>query len=750
AVSREAEQRIVRVVALAGVGKDDDVAGEVASALGVVEPQRGPIRADPVAGIVTALGPGPALLVLDNCEHVLRGAADLVHALVSATKDVRVLTTSRAPLGLSSESVYPLPELDLPTTTELFVQRARSARPGVDLPAAAVAELCAHLDGLPLAVELAAARVRVMSVAEIARGLDDRFTLLRGGPREAPHRHQTLHAVVDWSWHLLDAGGQAALRALSVFPGGFTVAAAHHLIGARAMEQVEHLVDQSLLKVVDTPAGTRFRMLETVREFSTARRVEAGETDSATAGFLAWAREFGVAHHDTMLGEQPFVTAQRVHVEQDNLLHALRIGMSQQDGPTVVATTAVLSGLWMVESNLVRGTALIEETEWFLSHYRPEPEYIDATRTAVTIAATYTLLLRGPRATRSLATLRALPPAPPTTIVRAMAAVLREARAVFGADPAALRELCDSDEPLLAVVAQCLTSYLREFTGDLPGALAAAELMLAELGTGSPWMRVMAHSRLGELCLNVERGEDARHHLRAAIGLQEELGEGSDPIGLRWALVLAHLQCGDMDEAERCTEVAALNPFDDGDLTYTFALCVRAEILLARGDVDPGLSLWRRAVDRLRTSTHPTYGVDRDLDPWALEVRAVTVVAHARHGRLDLVDAVVADLPSKAAKLLTSPTAQRQQALVEFPLCGALLLAMAMADPDARTRARLIALAEQMRFSRNFHPTMIGALARKAAETADRQAYADAVSEYACLSRDELRAVALASLPGRG
>src|SRR5213078_2798765 len=130
------------------------------------------------AGIVAALGPGPALLVLDNCEHVVRGAADLVHALVSLSRDLRVLTTSRAPLGLSSESVYLLPELDLATTAELFTQRARAVRPGAVLPAGAVRELCGRLEGLPLAVELAAARVRVMSVPEIARRLDDRFAVL--------------------------------------------------------------------------------------------------------------------------------------------------------------------------------------------------------------------------------------------------------------------------------------------------------------------------------------------------------------------------------------------------------------------------------------------------------------------------------------------------------------------------------------------------------------------------------------------
>ena len=180
AVASQAEQRVVHVVELAGVAADGDVTAEVASALGVGEEGGNPVggrSATPgaPAGIVAALGPGPALLVLDNCEHVVRGAADLVHALVSLSKDLRVLTTSRAPLGLSSESVYLLPELDLATTAELFGQRARAARPDADLPEDAVRELCGRLDGLPLAVELAAARVRVMSVAEIARRLDDRF-----------------------------------------------------------------------------------------------------------------------------------------------------------------------------------------------------------------------------------------------------------------------------------------------------------------------------------------------------------------------------------------------------------------------------------------------------------------------------------------------------------------------------------------------------------------------------------------------
>src|SRR6266702_7980955 len=432
-VSRRAEQRIVHLVALAGVTTDDDVVSEVASVLGAGESRRTPasqlaIPTGVLTGIVNALGPGPALLVLDNCEHVIRGVAELVRALVSMTQDLRVLTTSRAPLGLSSESVYPLPELDLPTAVELFEQRSRAARPGADLPADLVEEVCRHLDGLPLAVELAAARVRVMSVAEIAQRLQDRFALLRGGARDAPERHQTLHAVVDWSWNLLDPAGRAAMRALSVFPGGFTADAARQLLRDGATSDVpqvlEHLVNQSLLQVVDTPTGTRFRMLETVREFSTAHREAAGETDRVVGGFLSWARDFGVSHHESPFGADPFSSVERIRAEQDNLVQALRYGLAHEDGGTVAATSAVLGGLWIIESSYARLATVAEEAVRVLSHFRPGPDLVEVTRTALTLCTAFTFLLQGPRAVRSLVALRRLPPAPPNTLVRATAIVL--------------------------------------------------------------------------------------------------------------------------------------------------------------------------------------------------------------------------------------------------------------------------------------------------------------------------------------
>jgi predicted ATPase/DNA-binding SARP family transcriptional activator len=765
AVSRRARQRVVQLVPLVGVTGDQDVAAEVASALGVGESLRAVAGPDVVVRIADALGPGPALLVLDNCEQVIAGVAELVRALVSMTRELRVLTTSRAPLGLSSEVVYPLPELDLSTTVELFRQRATAARPGVDLPADLVRQLCGHLDGLPLAVELAAARVRVMSATEIARRLNDRFGLLRGGARDAPQRHHTLHAVVDWSWNLLDPAGQAAMRALSVFVGGFTADAARRLLGDDDVLRVlEHLVDQSLLKVADTQSGTRFRMLETVREFSAARQEEAGEIDQVLDGFLAWARDFGLAHYAAPFGPDPFSAVAGIRDEQDNLLHALRHGLAKADGATVAATAAVLGGLWTIDSNFARMTALADETAWVLSHFRPEPEFVEVVRAVSTLCTSNTFAIQGPRAVRSLVTLRRLPPAPPTTLNRALGIVLGATPEVLGPDRTALDALCDSPELLLAAAANVVASYLWEIDGDLDSALKAAERMLAALGNEvSPWSWAMSHCRIAELCMQAQLGDQARRHLMDALPTLEELGNSRNVIGIRWSLAVANLQVGAVDEAEHWLERVALDRPEDTDNALASDLGVRAEILLARGEVETGLRLWRRAVDRLKNIEDTEDSVDRveppDLNPWILENTAVAVIAHARHGRPELVQDMIDELPRKFTTLLLEPVVKPPAYLKSLFVCGTLALALATVDFDRGERAgderattsgaRLTALAERFGVLRNFQPTMSGERARRAAEQADGPAYSDAVSSYADLAPDSLRAAALRALRAR-
>jgi predicted ATPase/DNA-binding SARP family transcriptional activator len=776
AVSAQAEQRVVHVVELAGVAAGGDVTAEVASALGVGEEGANPVGGSPVgrrggppglpAGIVTALGPGPALLVLDNCEHVAAGAADLVRALVSLSKDLRVLTTSRAPLGLSSESVYLLPELDLPTTAELFEQRARAARPDADLPAQAVRELCGRLDGLPLAAELAAARVRVMSVAEIARRLDDGFAVLRGGARDAPPRHRTLHAVIDWSWDLLEPAGQAAMRALSVFPGGFTGDAARHLLGADVLPVLEQLADQSLVKVADTASGTRYQMLETVREFAAARREDAAETGDVTGRFLAWARDFGVARHDSVLTGDDLPALELIRAEQDNLVQALGLGLGRKDGATVAAVSAVLGGLWTVESSFARLAALAGDTARILPPFRPEPALVESTRTSLVLGAVAGFLLRGPSPARFLVGLRRLPPAPPDTFARAAQAVLNALAGSPEADLATLHALGDSDQPLVAGMASYMASYIWEEAGDASGALAAARRSLAGFERpGSAWLRAGAHARIGELCLEVDEassGDEALRHLTAALSVIEAFGAWSTANRLREAIVGANLQRGAYDEAERELKLTTPHGPDEPWDMSMFDTTVRAQIALGRGDVDTGLSLWRTAAAALRDKPRPGPGGDLPrLDPWALQVQAAAVVAHAHHGRLDLVAEITGALPAALSALTADPGPPPGTlgASYDLAVCGSLLLALAMTDIDraqrapdagwARSGARMIALAERFGLKSGLQRTMSAGRARRAAQDADGPAYADAVSSYAGLDPGELRAAARAILTER-
>jgi predicted ATPase/DNA-binding SARP family transcriptional activator len=754
AVSRRAEQRVVYFVPLAGVMADEDVAAEVASALGAGEGRPGAMSghapADPVSGILGVLGSGPALLVLDNCEQVIEGAAGLVRALVSSSKDLRVLATSRAPLGLTSEAVYALPELRPDTSVELFTQRARAARPGVELPPDDVSELCRHLDGLPLAVELAAARVRVLSVPEIARRLGDRFALLRGGARDAPERHRTLHAVVDWSWNLLDEEARAAMRMLSVFPGGFSGEAAERVLGQDALFLLEQLADQSLLTVADTRAGVRFRMLETVREFSAARRAEAGEEEDAVGRFLAWARDFGVAYHDWLFRSEPLIAWERVRAEQDNLVLALRHALARTDGPTIAALTAVLAALWSTGSNYPRLTTLAADTGPPLSHYHPEPEYVEVARAAAVFCTASLFMGYGPRAVRHLVTLRRLPPAPPDTLLRAVATVLSAVPEMLPPDYEVLQQLCESEQPLLAGIAECVAAYVWESEHDIDRALASARRIIAVLApVDNPFLQVMGYARLSELCLQTEQGEAAYGHLKAALHALPRLGDEHDIIGVRWGLVLACLQRGDPDEAEywlRQAEGASTAQQDD----YSMALLGRAEIALARGLTEVGLGLWRSAVQPL-PAADSTHGGDPFLDRWVLQILAVAVTAHAHAGRLELVPEPVDRLRQGLRTLLSGPSGSP----MELPVIGTVLHALGMAglaSGDAGA-VRMIALAERLRVLRDFQPTMSADRARKVAEDADRAAYADAVSEYAALGRDELREAAravMSATSGRG
>src|SRR6266545_3183723 len=282
----------------------------------------------------------------------------------------------------------------------------------------------------------------------------------------------------------------------------------------------------------------------------------------------------------------------RIRAEQDNLVQALRFGLAHADGGIVAATFPVLAGLWIIESSYARLATVAEETARVLSHFRAGPDFVEVTRTALTLCTAFTFLLQGPRAVRSLVALRRLPPAPPNTLARATAIVL----GAVPEDRSALQELCDSDEPLVAGAANGIASYLWwESQSDPDGALKSAERMLQAFeNRGVPWMWALAHCRIAELCLQVEQGAEAQRHLRAALPVLEKLGVWTDVVGIRWWMVLSSLQIGAVDEAEHWLEQTAPHRADEPVGALTYGLGVRAEILLARGEVEAGLRLWRR------------------------------------------------------------------------------------------------------------------------------------------------------------
>jgi len=296
------------------------------------------------------------LVVLDNCEHLLDACAALVIALLRAAPRLTALATSREPIGVEGEATWRVPSLSLADEAiELFADRARLAQAGFTVTgdnSAAVAEICGRLDGMPLAIELAAARVRALSLAEILGGLRDRFRLLTGGSRTAVRRQQTLRASVDWSHALLSEPERVVFRRLAVFLGGFDLAAAQFVCGRADMQRFEVLdllsllVDKSLVVAHNTGGPTRYRLLETVRQYAAEKLGESGEADAV--------RSRHRDHYTSMaaLLDAPARTGHEQRVEQaeaeiDNLRAAFAWSRENSDIELALALASSLQPLWL-------------------------------------------------------------------------------------------------------------------------------------------------------------------------------------------------------------------------------------------------------------------------------------------------------------------------------------------------------------------------------------------------------------------
>lgn len=356
------------VVELATVTETRLLAAEILAALGV--------DAGGLAGaeeqLVHVLVRREVLLVLDNCEHILEPVAALVHKVLARCDTVTVLATSREVLSLPGETVWTAPGLSLPPpeaqahadldgsdAAALFVTRARTAQPGfgvTDANAAPIARICRGLDGLPLALELAAARVRVLGVSEIAERLDDRFRLLTGGSRTSPSRHRTLRAAMEWSFDLLPQPERQLLARLSVFPQSFDLAAATAVAGEEedpldVLDRIARLIDKSLI-VPEGAAGTaRYRLLETVRQYAgEVLAAGEGETDNRLRHrrhFVAWIEQ-ALRPGANLLTD--WVRA--VDVDRENCHAALNGAVADGDMESASVLIAGLYGSWFWRSSV--------------------------------------------------------------------------------------------------------------------------------------------------------------------------------------------------------------------------------------------------------------------------------------------------------------------------------------------------------------------------------------------------------------
>ncbi|MGI5198639.1 AfsR/SARP family transcriptional regulator [Streptomyces sp. CA-288835] len=306
---------------------------------------------DPVERLADHCGKRRMLLVLDNCEHVVGAAARLVEELLERCPELTVLATSREPLGVPGELLRPVEPLPEPYALRLLADRGAAARPGFrieDDPEAA-AEICRRLDGLPLAIELAAARLRMLTPRQIADRLDDRFLLLTSGSRTVLPRQQTLRAVVDWSWELLDEGERDVLRRLSVFAGGCDLAAAEAVCGPIAFEALGSLVDKSL--VVAAPSGDgemRYRLLETVAEYAGERLDESGRRAEAERAHLTYFRELARTTEPLLRRHGQLAAIERLERENENIRAALHHAVAAREEQEALCLILSMAWYWQM------------------------------------------------------------------------------------------------------------------------------------------------------------------------------------------------------------------------------------------------------------------------------------------------------------------------------------------------------------------------------------------------------------------
>ncbi|WP_344577840.1 BTAD domain-containing putative transcriptional regulator [Nonomuraea roseoviolacea] len=367
------------LVELASVRAGSELAQAALTAIGLRDQALlgGARGGEPMERLITALRDRTMLLVLDNCEHVIEEAAAFADRLLGECRTLRILATSREPLGIIGEVLWAVEPLALPAAgaapaeagsspaVRLLRDRAELVRKDIGADPdtlAAMTRICRALDGIPLAIELAAARLRTMSVDQLARRLDDRFRLLTSGSRTALAHHKTLRAVVDWSWDLLSEAERGVLRRLSVFSGGASLEAAERVCGDEtAGEQVfdvlTALAEKSLL-IADGQGAPRYRMLNTIREYAAHRLAEAGESETTRRAHLAYFTELAEQAEPHLRRAEQLSWLATLEAEHDNITAALRGAIAEAQAPEAMRLVAAAGWFWYLGGHRAEGAEL--------------------------------------------------------------------------------------------------------------------------------------------------------------------------------------------------------------------------------------------------------------------------------------------------------------------------------------------------------------------------------------------------------
>ncbi|MFE6711859.1 ATP-binding protein [Streptomyces sp. NPDC057695] len=636
------------IAELAPLDDPEAVPGAVLSALGLREVtlitrEGATPQDDPTARLVEHLARGPFLLVLDNCEHVIDAAAALAETLLTGCPQLRVIATSREPLGVPGESVRPLEPLPPDPAHRLFAERARAVRPDVDLTrdgGAAVGEICRRLDGLPLAIELAAARLRLLTPRQIADRLDDRFRLLTSGSRTVLPRQQTLRAVVDWSWDLLDPAERTLLRQVSVFAGGWDLAAAESL-SPRAADPLGALVDKSLVVATPVEGGEmRYRLLETIHEYATERAAETPELLAAaeaahTAHFTALAE----AAEPKLRSAEQLPWIDRIERDLDNIRAALHRTVGTAPKPPAPAAGGGTPPDEAAAHRLVFAMGWF----WWLRNYRPEgltwvartvalgddPDDPDDARywPRMRLRMLHFFLevesrtLRDFQEPEALALARRVRSAfgePPGPEGARFPGLLWPFTAYLTEEPAVVLGLLDE------AVANCRRHggdwevgvslmFRTHMVVDMPGGMPGIDEDLAELRVlarrvGDRWMGAQIASAVGEAHMLRGRTDEAGEAYEEALRLAREVGAHAESPFLLARLAELAYHTGDMAAAEKGLDEASREAerYRVRD-TGVFVCFLRAGVALYRGEVAEARAQLEEAGRTIATGAPPPH-----------------------------------------------------------------------------------------------------------------------------------------------